>query len=53
MQISSPVTMPSLERQLEDLYRRRSVIERLIRSLEDYSRLTPVRASVSSKKKVA
>ena len=37
---ASPASSRSLDEQLRALYLRRAVVERLIRNLEDYSRLS-------------
>jgi len=40
---TSPTPITTLEEQLRSLYVRRSVIDRLIRTMETYQRVTPVR----------
>jgi hypothetical protein len=39
--ITSPTPLPTLEEQLRSLYLRRSVVDRLIRAMEFYQRVTP------------
>ena len=39
---TSPTPITTLEEQLRSLYVRRSVIDRLIRTMETYQRVTPI-----------
>jgi len=40
---TSPTPIITLEEQLRSLYVRRSVVDRLIRTMETYQRVTPIR----------
>jgi hypothetical protein len=39
---TSPTPITTLEEQLRSLYVRRSVVDRLIRTMETYQRVTPI-----------
>lgn len=49
---TSPTMIRTMDAQLENLYQRRSAVDRLIRSLEHYQRCQPARVS-GKKQRVA
>jgi len=46
---ASPTRIPTVKEQLLSLRKRRSVVDRLVRCLEEYGRITPTRVPVRSR----